>query len=139
MKPQGLVCLWCFRRVNKKVEILLCVCCLGFQGVEDADSVSWKPRLLGLREGGFRVDSRVPERRDTGRVQDGTPAHPQTSAGPLVHLASVPLSSVMRRMLTRESQSQKALEPDGGELESPPKPTSVIAARTELPQIPTNP
>ena len=96
----------------------------GFRGVEDAwDSVSWKPRLLGLREEGSRVrTSGSLERRDAGVVCRMelllTPKPPQ---GPLVHLASVPLSSVMRRTLTRESQSQKALEPHRGELESPPK------------------
>lgn len=36
---------------------------------------------------------------------------PKPPQGPLVHLGSMPLS--MRRTLTRESQSQKALEPDG--------------------------
>ena len=62
------------------------------------------------------------ERRDAGVVcRMELLLTPKPLQGPLVHLGSVPLSAAMRRTLTRESQSQKALEPDGGELESPPK------------------
>ena len=61
------------------------------------------------------------ERRDAGVVcRMELLLTPKPLQGPLVHLGSVPLSAAMRRTLTRESQSQKALEPDG-ELESPPK------------------
>ena len=71
MKPgnQGVVCLWCFCKTEKK-EIVLWVCLWGLRRVEDAwDSVTWKPRLLGLRKEGSRV--RTPgslERRDAGVV-----------------------------------------------------------------------
>ena len=132
-----------FGGVYKKVEILLWVCLWGLREVEDAwDSVSGKPRLLGLRKEGSRV--RTPgslERRDAGVVcRMELLLTPKPLQGPLVHLGSVPLSAAMRRTLTRESQSQKALEPDG-ELESSSrtgaKPTSA-QPETERPQIPTN-
>ena len=89
--------------------------CLGFCDLE--------AETAGSEEGGIQgEDSRVPgEEGCWGRVQDGLLVTPKPPQGPLVHLASVPLSSVMRRTLTRESQSQKALEPHRGELESPPK------------------
>ena len=130
---------------NTKVEILLCVCSLGVRGVKDAwDSVSWKPRLLGQREEGWRV--RTPgslERRDGGVVCRIEYLHtPKPPQGPLVHLGFVLLSSAMRRTLTRESQIQKTLEPHGEELE-PPSQTGTKPTRaqpeTELPQIPINP
>ena len=103
-----------FGGVNKKVEILLWVCLWGFRGVEGAwDSLNWKPRLLGLREEGSKVRSPGSlERRDAGVVcRIELLLTPKPLQGPLVHLGSVPLSSAMRRTLTRESQSQRALEP----------------------------
>ena len=89
--------------------------CLGFCDLE--------AETAGSEEGGIQgEDSRVPgEEGCWGRVQDGLLVTPKPPQGPLVHLGSVPLSAAMRRTLTRESQSQKALEPHRGELESPPK------------------
>ena len=138
--------MWCFfGGANTKVEILLCVCSLGVWGVKNAwDSVSWKPRLLGQRQEGWRV--RTPgslERRDGGVVSRIDFLHtPKPPQGPLVHLGFVLFSSAMRRMLTRESQIQKPLEPHGDELEPPSqtgtKPTGA-QPETELAQTPTKP
>ena len=69
---------------NKKIEILLCICSLGFQGggrcLRFCQLEAWSS---GFDGGGMEgEDSRVPgEEGWWGCVQDRIPTHPQTSAG----------------------------------------------------------
>ena len=133
-----------FGGVNKKVEILLCVCCLGFQGGGRCLGLcELEAEIAGSEGGGIQgEDFRVPgEEGCWGRVQDGTPSHPQTSAGTFGALGfcapvichekdvnqgvTVPEGSGTAQRRTRVPSQTGA------------KPTSA-QPETEPPQIPTN-